>query len=79
MTAETFAGITGTALLIYICCGILFSIAFIAKGITKTDEAAHGSGWGFKIIIIPGVIALWPVLLVKWMKAKKNILKPTEE
>ena len=79
MAAETFAGITGTALLLYICCGIVFSIAFLFKGITKTDEAAHGSGWGFKVIIIPGAIALWPILLKKWIKAKKNILNQTGE
>ena len=79
MAAETFAGIIGTVLLSYICCGILFAIAFLSKGITKTDEAAHGSGLGFKIIILPGVIALWPVLLIKWLKAKKGILKPTKE
>ena len=79
MTAETIAGIFGTILFMYLCCGIVFSIAFLVKGINKVDETTHGSTWGFKIIIIPGVIALWPLLLQKWRKTKKNFIEPAEE
>jgi hypothetical protein len=55
--------------LIYLLLGLLFVIPFLIKGITKVDEGAHGGSVGFKIIIIPGVIVFWPVLLNKWMKA----------
>lgn len=79
MSAETFAAIIGTALLIYVCCGIVFMVVFLLKGISKVDETTHGSTWGFKIIIIPGVIALWPVLLQKWVSASRDIVKPAEE
>jgi glycerol uptake facilitator-like aquaporin len=68
MTAETFASIIGTALLAYTCCGVVFMIAFLLKGVNKVDGTAHGSTWGFKLMINPGVIALWPVLLKKWRK-----------
>ena len=54
---------------VYIFTGLLFAIPFIFKGVTKIDEGAHGSKWGFRIIIIPGTIVFWPVLLKKWMKA----------
>ena len=54
---------------IYIVCGIIFYVAFITKGIEKVDASAHGATWGFKLIIIPGVIALWPLLLKKWREA----------
>jgi len=73
MAAETVAGIIGAVIMAYICCGIVFTIAFLIKGIANTDEAAHGSGWGFKMIIAPGIIALWPALLMKWVKAKQHI------
>ena len=52
--------------------GVLFVIPFLKKGLTKVDEGAHGSTIGFKIIIIPGVIVLWPLLLSKWMKSNLN-------
>jgi hypothetical protein len=55
---------------IYLALGILFVIPFLMKGLNKIDEGAHGSTIGFKIIIIPGVIVFWPVLLSKWIKKK---------
>ena len=57
-----------TIVAIYLVLGVLFLIPFLMKGLNKIDEGAHGSTIGFKIIIIPGVIVLWPVLLSKWMK-----------
>jgi len=53
---------------IYLLGGVLFVIPFLMKGLNKVDEGANGSTIGFKIIIIPGVIVFWPVLLSKWMK-----------
>ena len=53
---------------VYLLVGVLFVIPFLMKGLNKVDEGAHGSTIGFKIIIIPGVIVFWPVLLSKWMK-----------
>ena len=53
---------------VYLLVGVLFVIPFLIKGLNKVDEGAHGSTIGFKIIIIPGVIVLWPVLLSKWMR-----------
>ncbi|HMK19591.1 MAG TPA: hypothetical protein VK492_15420 [Chitinophagaceae bacterium] len=55
---------------IYLLGGVLFVIPFLMNGLDKVDEGANGSTIGFKIIIIPGVIVFWPVLLSKWMKAK---------
>ena len=54
---------------VYLFAGLLFAIPFIFKGVTKIDEGAHGSKWGFRIIIIPGTIVFWPVLLKKCRKA----------
>ena len=58
---------------IYLLIGILFVIPFLLKGLTKVDETAHGGSIGFKIIIIPGVIVFWPLLLNKWMKNLKHV------
>jgi len=59
-------------ILIYLLAGVLFVIPFLRKGIVKVDEGAHGGSVGFKIIIVPGVIIFWPVLLKKWKKALKK-------
>ncbi|MFC0771982.1 hypothetical protein [Terrimonas alba] len=51
---------------IYLFAGLVFAIPFVIKGVTQIDEGAIGSKWGFRVIIIPGVIVFWPVLLKKW-------------
>jgi len=57
---------------VYLALGVLFVFPFLIKALNKIDEGANGSTMGFKIIIIPGVIVFWPVLLSKWMKKKHN-------
>jgi hypothetical protein len=54
--------------IVYLVAGVLFVIPFLVKGLTKVDESAHGGSTGFKLIIIPGVIVFWPVLMKKWVR-----------
>ena len=56
------------ALLVYVAIGLLFSIFFFRNGLTKIDEAGVGSTFGFKLIVLPGILFLWPFLLAKWKK-----------
>ena len=64
---------------IYMVLGVLFVIPFLVKGLTKVDKGAHGGTIGFKIIIIPGVIVFWPLLLRRWIKAGQIIHFPPIE
>lgn len=57
---------------VYLSGGALFTVIFLLRGLNKVDERTHGSTAGFKIIIIPGCIVLWPVLLGKWMATVKQ-------
>ena len=57
---------------LYLLLGVLFVVPFLLKGLRKVDEGTHGATIGFKIIIIPGVIVFWPLLLSKWRKAVKK-------
>jgi len=56
---------------VYLFAGLVFAIPFVVKGVNKIDEGAHGSKWGFRIIIIPGTIVFWPLLLKRWLKVSK--------
>jgi hypothetical protein len=62
-----------TVILIYLFCGLVFSLAFVTRGAAKIDEGAKDSTPGFKIIIIPGTMVFWPFLLNKWLGTKKNM------
>jgi len=58
---------------VYLALGLLFSIPFVIKGVTVIDpEGALGTKWTFRVIIIPGTIIFWPVLLKKWINTKRN-------
>lgn len=52
--------------LIYLAVGVIFAMIVIIKGISSLDPAAKGSGWGFKLIIFPGMVAFWPIMWRKW-------------
>ena len=56
--------------LLYLLLGLIFGIAFVSKGVKKVDPVAKGTSWRFRLLILPGSMALWPVLLVKWIKSK---------
>jgi hypothetical protein len=61
---------------IYLACGFVFAVPFVLLGVKKIDpHAGHGS-WGFRLLIIPGTPAFWPLLLRRWLK---GILQPPEE
>jgi len=55
----------------YLLCGVLFAIPFIIKGVNAIDEGAQEATLGFRIIILPGTIVFWPLLLSKWIKTHK--------
>ena len=54
----------------YLLIGFLFAIAFAVKGVQKIDPVAAESNWKFRLLIIPGSMAFWPMLLKKWLKEK---------
>ena len=57
----------------YLICGLLFAIPFVIKGIVTIDpDGARGANWSFRLIIIPGTMVFWPLLLKKWINASKN-------
>jgi len=52
---------------VYLGCGMVFALAFVVFGVGKIDpHAAHGS-WGFRLLIFPGTMAFWPLLLRRWL------------
>ncbi len=61
--AEIFVG----ALALYAALGFLFAIAFVSAGAKRVDPQTVGSGIAFRLLIIPGVAAFWPVLLRRWL------------
>jgi len=57
-------------ILLYLMLGVAFAVYFVTIAINSVDPSAKGTSWGFKIIILPGCILLWPVILKKYLKSK---------
>lgn len=60
-------------LALYGALGLAFAIPFTWRGASRIDPAAARGTPGFRILILPGVVALWPILLLRWLRA------PSEE
>lgn len=61
------------AFLAYIISGLVFGIWFIFKGVGQIDHGMEGAKWGMRLLLLPGSIGLWPVLLSKVLKSKNNL------
>jgi hypothetical protein len=59
---------------VYLGCGFIFALLFVFFGVEEVDETARDATLGFRIIIIPGTVLLWPILLQKWRKAIDKIV-----
>ena len=53
----------------YLILGVLFAVPFVARGVNRIDPVAARGTWGFRVLIFPGTVALWPVLLRRWLAA----------
>lgn len=60
----------------YLACGLLFAIPFVLAGVNHIDPHAKPGTWGFRLLILPGTVFLWPLLVRRWMNKAHE--PPTE-
>ena len=65
-----FANILTVVSGLYLLAGLLFAVPFVLRGVNRIDPVAHEGSWGFRLIILPGVVALWPLLLRRLAKRR---------
>ena len=54
----------------YLTAGGLFALGFCTRGVGAVDRAARGAGLGFRLVLVPGVALLWPLLAVRWLRGE---------
>lgn len=69
---ESIATILLTLLGVYLLIGIIFYFPFIKKGVHKIDDGVKAAPLSMKILIFPGTVALWPLLLKKVKKGEPS-------
>ncbi|MEA2875315.1 MAG: hypothetical protein QOF14_511 [Hyphomicrobiales bacterium] len=57
-----------SSLALYAAAGILTALAFVSFGVTRVQPAPVSLG--ARILILPGVAALWPYVLTRWLKVE---------
>lgn len=55
---------------IYLLIGLFAYFPLLKKGIPTFDDSMHETPLSFKLLIFPGVVALWLPLVLKWKKQK---------
>jgi hypothetical protein len=53
--------------------GLLFAVAFVTTGVQRLDPNAKGSGVAFRLLILPGSAAFWPLLLRRWIRGDRDV------
>lgn len=73
---EQFVTVFLDLLYFYAGAGAIFALVFVIFGLQRIDSQAAGAGWGFRLLVFPGSIAFWPLLLRRWVS---GIQDPPEE
>jgi hypothetical protein len=71
-----FATALVRALAVYVAIGLLLLLWWHARGLRRLDLAAAEGPWGFRVLISPGLVVLWPWLMARARRADGH---PAEE
>ena len=61
------------AFYLYFGLGLLFAAAFVTTGVKRLDPNAKGSSVVFRLLILPGSAAFWPLLLRRWIRGYRDV------
>jgi len=61
---------------VYVILGLIFALFFVVNGAGKIDPTAKAGTLGFRLLIIPGAMAFWPLLAKRWWQ---GATEPPEE
>jgi hypothetical protein len=56
------------ALAAYVAAGLLTGAAFVSLGVQRVMPASFTLG--ARLLLLPASVALWPYVLIRWLKAR---------
>jgi hypothetical protein len=59
-------------LTVYAAVGVVTALAFVSIGISQVLPHPMPATLGARILLLPGSIALWPYILLRWRKARSR-------
>lgn len=50
----------------YVMAGLAFALLFLPRGIARLDHMIAGSPKTLRLLLLPGIVALWPLFAWRW-------------
>ena len=57
------------AVALYAVAGIAIAASFLAFGVTSVLPTRSTVTLGARIVLFPGAVALWPYVLIRWLRS----------
>ncbi len=57
---------------VYLLAGLLTGLAFVGFGVTRVLTPPAPVTLGARILLLPGAAALWPYVLMRWLRAARK-------
>lgn len=57
---------------VYGAVGLVAALALVLRGVARIDPVIVASPRSVRLVLVPGLVALWPVMLYKWMKQARG-------
>lgn len=61
---------------LYVAAGLVLAVAHLWSAMDRLDPSAKAGSWGFRLVTLPGMAILWPVLLRRAFQAKRGAWSP---
>jgi hypothetical protein len=63
---DSIATLLLCGLALYLATGVAVGVAFVTMGVTAVQPASVTAG--ARVLLLPGAIALWPLVLSRWLR-----------
>ena len=60
------------ALATYLVIGSVVAVPFVIFDIGRIDPAAKAAPLTFRALVLPGVVAMWPLMLQRWLMSGRT-------
>lgn len=71
--SHEFALLVVRGLGLYALVGLLFAPLFVFVRASRIDPDAKAGSLPFRLLILPGAAALWPLLAIDWLRGSKKV------
>jgi hypothetical protein len=66
------SGVIWFGLELYAAVGVITALAFVSFGVVRVLPHPMPVSVGARILIAPGAAALWPYIVIRWLRARSH-------